>query len=208
MTYDELTSTLPPALADAFILAPGYIGADSLDLETYIETVWKAPVTVENYKAVAQSVRQWYREHCPDEYHDPPREFPGVGGGWGGYRIRPPGSKPAGRKTINPKGAQTKPTTIRLDPDVYKAVMAYAGANRVSFNAALNALLEERNMSYVIAFRNQNKSTASSYDTTDYPTEQAAVAAMLEQYPTQQRVDTETGKSEFVFVAKREEVNR
>jgi hypothetical protein len=59
----------------------------------------------------------------------------------GGLRIRPPGSLPAGRKPLNPKGAQTKPTPIRLDPDVHKAVMAYAAKNELSFNAAINAML-------------------------------------------------------------------
>ena len=140
MTYDELTSTLPQTIADAFIISPGYIGADSLDLEHYIETVWREPVSMENYKQVAQSFRQWYKEHHADEYHDPPSDFPGVGGGWGGYRIRPPGSKPAGRKTINPAGAQVK-VTVRLDPDVHRHVETYATANGLTFNAALNAML-------------------------------------------------------------------
>jgi hypothetical protein len=143
MTYDELTLDLPPSLAKAFIICPGYIGADSLDLEHFIETVWKAPVTEKNYKAVAQAFRQWYKEHHADEYHDPPSEFPGVGGGWGGYRIRPPGSLPPGRKPLNPKGAQTKPTTIRLDPDVYRLVTWHATARGNSFNASLNMLLGE-----------------------------------------------------------------
>ena len=62
-----------------------YIGADSLDLERFIE-VKQVAVTVDNYKAVAQAFRAWYKDHAPDEYHDPPSEFPGVGGGWGGIR--------------------------------------------------------------------------------------------------------------------------
>lgn len=98
MTYDELTATLPQDLANAFTVSPGYIGADSLDLETFIETVWKVPVTVDNYKAVAQQFQAWYKERSPDEYHDPPAEFPGVGGGWGGARPGNPNGKRGGAR--------------------------------------------------------------------------------------------------------------
>jgi predicted HicB family RNase H-like nuclease len=58
----------------------------------------------------------------------------------GGARIRPPGSKPAGRKPINPTGPQVK-VTLRLDPDVHRQVETYATANKITFNQAINAML-------------------------------------------------------------------
>ena len=147
MTYDELTEQLPARIADAFILAPGYIGADSLDLEHYIETVWKAPVTEKNYKAVAESFRQWYKKHHPDEYHDPPTVFPGIGHGWGGARaggghkrgVPNPG---AGRKPISPAGRRAA-VHVTFDPDLRRLVQWHAAARGNTFSESVNVLLAE-----------------------------------------------------------------
>ena len=163
MTYEELTVDLPKAIEQAFILSPGYIGADSLDLERFIVTVWKAPVTMDNYKAVAQSFRQWYKEHAPDEYHDPPDRAamstsPAVDGlvlkaPWGGVRTgatgRPRGipNPNGGRKTLSPNGHSVA-RNVTLDPDVYRQVAQYATANGLSFSAGLNALLSKKELNH------------------------------------------------------------
>ena len=152
MTYEELTVDLPVDIANAFILSPGYIGADSLDLEHFIETVWKAPVTIENYKAVAQAFRRWYRVRAPDEYHDPPSadEMRAVGYDVGGHTwIRPGRGAGGGRKPgPGPRNKPRNPHGVRIaahvtfDPDIHAAVKAYAAEKGgLTFSAAINAML-------------------------------------------------------------------
>ena len=77
----------------------------------------------------------------PLEIHEAGPHVPG----WGGARKgagRPPGipNPGTGRKPDNPAGAKVK-VNIRLDPDVHRQVAAYATANKITFNAAINAML-------------------------------------------------------------------
>lgn len=142
MTYDELTADLPEDIAQAFILCPMYINADSLDMETFIETVYQRPVTVANYKSVAQLFRSWYKQTYPDEYQDPPTESEMVAPGWGGARYRPPGSQPPGPAPRSPAGARVK-LTFRLDPDLHRHASAYAQSHALSLSDALNQLIDK-----------------------------------------------------------------
>lgn len=131
MTYDELTATLPKNLADAFIVSPGYIGGDSLDLEAFIEEK-QITVTVENYRTVAQQFRAWYREHAPDEYHDPPTEAEMMAWGWGGFRPRPEGSKPAGRPDLGKVSI-----SITIDADLLGWIDEQPGKRSTAINRLL-----------------------------------------------------------------------
>lgn len=56
----------------AFLLSPGFIGADSEDLIYFVEEVYRQPVTMSTYPRVAQLFRFWYAATHPDEYCDPP----------------------------------------------------------------------------------------------------------------------------------------
>lgn len=71
MTYDELTTELSKKNSDALMVAPMFIGADSVDIITFIEEVYQKPVTDANYRQVAQEFKSWYAINAPDEYHEP-----------------------------------------------------------------------------------------------------------------------------------------
>lgn len=69
--WDALTVELSAKNSQALLLCPMFIGADSIDITTFVVDVWAQPVTDANYLAVAQAFRRWYAEVAPDEYHDP-----------------------------------------------------------------------------------------------------------------------------------------
>lgn len=71
MTYEELTIGLSEKNSQAFLLCPMFIGGDSVDMETFVEDVWRQPVTDDNYKEVAQEFKKWYAKVAPDEFHEP-----------------------------------------------------------------------------------------------------------------------------------------
>lgn len=71
MTYQELTTDLSDKNSQALLICPVYIGGDSVDMETFIEDVWRQPVTDSNYRQVAQAFRTWFAEVAPTEYHPP-----------------------------------------------------------------------------------------------------------------------------------------
>lgn len=138
MTYDELTASLPPDIANAFILAPGYIGADSVDLILYI-TENQITVTPNNYLQVAQSFRQWYEEIAPNEYHDPPSSYVEIFGGWGhgGWRPGAGGAPGTGRPAL-PEGERRVQVSVRLHP----ANLAWLDAQATSRSKAIDELIE------------------------------------------------------------------
>jgi hypothetical protein len=72
--YESLTAGMSDKNAQAFVLCPMFIGGDSVDIETFVEEVYRQPVTDENYREVAQEFRRWYRENYPSEYHPPPAQ--------------------------------------------------------------------------------------------------------------------------------------
>lgn len=72
LRYADLLESLDDATEQAFLLSPGYIGADSEDLLFWLETVYGQPVTMANYGRVAQLFRLWYAATYPAEYHNPP----------------------------------------------------------------------------------------------------------------------------------------
>lgn len=74
--YADLLESLDDATEQAFLLAPGYIGADSEDLIYWLEEVYSQPVTMDNYGRVAQLFRLWYAATHLDEYHNPPDSPP------------------------------------------------------------------------------------------------------------------------------------
>ncbi len=69
--YQDLTASLSPKNEQAITFAPMFIGGDSMDIDCFITDVWNRPVTDDNYKAVMQLFRAWYKLIAPDEYHDP-----------------------------------------------------------------------------------------------------------------------------------------
>lgn len=78
LRYTDLLENLDDTTGQAFLLAPGYIGADSEDLLYWLEEVYGQPVTMANYGRVAQLFRFWFASAHPDEYHDPPDVRPGL----------------------------------------------------------------------------------------------------------------------------------
>lgn len=74
--YADLTESLDDHDSQAFILAPGAIGADSIDLEHFVENVYSQPVTTSNWQRVLQLFRLWYACEHPDEYQNPPGVTP------------------------------------------------------------------------------------------------------------------------------------
>ena len=74
--YVDLLEPLDDATEQAFLLSPGYIGADSEDLIFWLEEVYGQPVTMANYGRVTQLFRLWYACEHPREYHNPPNESP------------------------------------------------------------------------------------------------------------------------------------
>jgi hypothetical protein len=66
----------------------------------------------------------------PLELYEPVVRLSGQGG---------PG-RGQGRKPDSPNGAKVY-VSVRLDPDVHQQVQDYAAANKLSFNAAINAML-------------------------------------------------------------------
>lgn len=72
LDYAGLTENLNDDTAQAFILSPMFIGADSEDLTYWLEEVYRQPVTMDNHKRVAQYFRFWYAWTHPDEYINPP----------------------------------------------------------------------------------------------------------------------------------------
>lgn len=78
----ELTKDLSPLNYQALMIGlPMFIGADSLDVETYIVDHFGEPVTDDNYKEVGFGFKRWYKENYPTEYHDPEMEM---------FRFTPP----------------------------------------------------------------------------------------------------------------------
>lgn len=70
--YADLTESLDAHDSQDFILAPANIGADSTDLEHFVENVYCQPVTPANWQRVLQLFRIWYAATCPSEYRNPP----------------------------------------------------------------------------------------------------------------------------------------
>lgn len=79
--WQELTAGLSEKNAQSLLLCPMFINGDSSDIDTFVCDFWRRPVTDENYLAVAQAFKEWYKEHAPDEYHDP-RPTPTIAQGW------------------------------------------------------------------------------------------------------------------------------
>lgn len=75
-SYEDLTEGVDGDTWQAFMLAPGYIGADSEDLINFIENVYGQPVNNDNHKRVAQLFRFWYAATHPNEYRNPPATPP------------------------------------------------------------------------------------------------------------------------------------
>lgn len=76
LDYAGLTEGMDDRTAQAFLLAPAYIGADSEDITYFVEEVYCQPVTQDNHTRVAQLFRLWYAWTCPDEYCNPPGQPP------------------------------------------------------------------------------------------------------------------------------------
>lgn len=71
-SYADLVEEMDSKTEQAFLLSPGFIGADSEDLIYFVEAVYCQPVTMSTYPRVAQLFRFWYAATYPDEYCDPP----------------------------------------------------------------------------------------------------------------------------------------
>ena len=142
MNYDELTASLPPDVANAFILAPGYIGADSIDLILYI-TENQITVTPDNYLQVAQAFRQWYKEAAPDEYHDPPSSYIEAFGRWGhgGWRPGAGGAPGTGRPKL-PDDERRVQISITLHPANLEWLDAQADSRSKVIDALVSAARE------------------------------------------------------------------
>lgn len=76
LDYAGLTESMDDKTAQSFLLAPGFIGADSEDLTYFVEEVYRQPVTQDNHLRVLQLFRLWYASVAPDEYHNPPDQPP------------------------------------------------------------------------------------------------------------------------------------
>lgn len=76
LDYAGLTEGMDDRTAQAFLLAPGFIGADSEDITYFVEEVYRQPVTQGNHVRVAQLFRLWYAWTCPEEYCNPPGQPP------------------------------------------------------------------------------------------------------------------------------------
>ena len=69
---EELTKDLSRQNYHALMIGlPMLIGADSLDVETYIVDHFGQSVIDENYKEVGFGFKRWYKKTYPTEYHDP-----------------------------------------------------------------------------------------------------------------------------------------
>lgn len=71
-SYVDLVEGLDETTEQAFLLAPGFIGADSEDLIYFVETVYDQPVTMSNHARTLHLFRLWYASTSPDEYQNPP----------------------------------------------------------------------------------------------------------------------------------------
>lgn len=71
-SYADLAEDLDETTEQAFLLAPGFIGADSEDLIYFVETVYGQPVTMSNHARTLQLFRLWYAFINPDKYQNPP----------------------------------------------------------------------------------------------------------------------------------------
>lgn len=71
LVYEELTKDLSEQNQSTLAIGPIFVGGDTTDMETFIEAVWKQPVTDDNIRQIVAEFKRWYAEIAPGEYHSP-----------------------------------------------------------------------------------------------------------------------------------------